>query len=305
MRTKPLALLGLLVLSLLSGATASARVAIVATLPDLGAVARAVGGAEVDVTVLATPTEDPHYVDPRPSYLVQLSKCDLVLANGLELEVGWLPPLLVNARNPRIATGAIGNVEAAAFVRNKLQVPGGKIDRAMGDIHPGGNPHFTFGPDALVDIARGLAGRLALIDPTHAADYARRAEAFAHELGAVASAARARLATLPADKRLIVVYHDSLPYLSSWLGLEQVATIEDKPGIKPSPSHVASVLGEMKRRSVKVILQEVWHPESASRTLANLAGAQVIQLAGGPSGDESLVVRLRALADRIYDALAK
>lgn len=305
MRTRPVVLFVMTFLMSLIGGTASARVAIVATLPDLGAVARAVGGAEVDVTVLATATEDPHYVDPRPSYLVQLSKCDLVLANGLELEVGWLPPLIVNARNPRIAMGAIGNVEAASFVRTKLQVPGGKIDRAMGDIHPGGNPHFTFGPDALVDIARGLAGRLALIDPAHTADYARRAETLAHELNAMASAARAKLATLPSERRVVVVYHDSLPYLSNWLGLEQVATIEDKPGIKPSPSHVASVLGEMKRRSVKVILQEVWHPESASRTLANLAGAEVIQLAGGPSGDESMVARLHALADRIYDALSK
>ncbi|HRE92490.1 MAG TPA: zinc ABC transporter substrate-binding protein, partial [Myxococcota bacterium] len=135
---------------------AEARLKVVATTPDLGALVEAVGGEQVEVTVLAAPSEDPHYVDPRPSFLVALSRADALVVNGLELEVGWLPPLLVNARNPNIQAGAAGHIDASTLFSRRLGGPTGKVDRAMGDIHPGGNPHYSTSPFVLAEIAPRL-----------------------------------------------------------------------------------------------------------------------------------------------------
>jgi len=295
-------------LALLVGtAPAHAGLQIVATLPDLGAIAKAVGGDLVDVKVLATPTEDPHFVDPRPSYLVMLSRADLVVFNGLELEVGWLPPLLVNARNPRITVGMSGHLDASTLVTRKLQIPGGKIDRSMGDVHPGGNPHFGYGPQQMSDIARGIAARMGQLDGKNAAAYTANAEAFVKELGALEAAQRARFAALTPGQRKIVSYHDSLVYLLAWLGLEQVATIEDRPGIKPSPGHVAAVLKIIKGQAIKVILQEEFHPDGTSETLARLGGAKVVKLPGGSRATTGAgyLDYLGTAAQRIYDVVAR
>jgi zinc/manganese transport system substrate-binding protein len=284
---------------------AQARPTVVATLPDLGAIARAVGGAECNVVVLAEPNQDPHYVDPRPSFLVALSRADLLLFNGLDLEIGWLPSLITNARNARIQPGAIGHVDASSFVSDKLGVLSGKVDRAHGDIHAGGNPHFLLDPGAVAEVARGFAGQLALIDGKNAVSYVRRAEVLAEELTALAARERARFAMLSPEARRVVVYHDSLPYLVRWLGLEQIATIENKPGIKPSPAHVARVMDLMRARGARVILQERWHPEGVARNLAKLADATLVPLQGGAEDGQSYIARLTALAQVIHDALSR
>lgn len=283
---------------------AQAKLVVVTTLPDLGAIAKAVGGDAVEVRSLVEATEDPHYVDPRPSFVVTLSKADLLVFNGLELEVGWLPPLIVNARNPRIQLGALGHVDASTLVGRLEQVPTGKVDRAMGDVHPGGNPHYTWSPRAMAEVARGLAGRMALLDSKESSGYVARAEALAKELLALEAAQRDRFAKLPATQRRIVVYHDSLVYLVGWLGLEQVATIEQRPGIKPSPGRVADVLKLMKTRGVKVILQEAWHPDTPAVTLAKLAGGKLLGLPGGTAGKQTITAHLDDVANRIHDALA-
>lgn len=297
--------LWMIVVALIVAAPAAyGRPRLVATLPDLGAIARAVVGDDAEVVVLAEPNQDPHYVDPRPSFLVTLSRADLLLYNGLELEVGWLPPLVTNARNARIQPGAIGHVDASRYVSTKLQVPAGQVDRAMGDIHPGGNPHFLLDPAAAAEVAQGLAGQLALVDGKNAIAYARRAESFASEVARLAERERARFAALDPAARRVVVYHDSLPYLVRWLGLDQVATIENKPGIKPSPAHVARVTELMRARGVKVILQERWHPEGIAKNLATLSGAKLVALQGGAAAGQSYVARLTALAQAVHDALA-
>ncbi len=294
----------LLMLSLFVGSAAYAKPTLVATLPDLGAIARAVVGDDWNVVVLADPNQDPHYVDPRPSFLVTLAKADALLFNGLELEIGWLPPLLTNARNTKIQPGGIGHIDASGFVLNKLGVPA-KVDRAMGDIHAGGNPHYTIGPAAAAEIARGLSGHMTLLDGTRAAAYRARADAFIKELDALALAEQQRFAALPPEKKRVVVYHDSLPYLVQWLGIEQVATVENKPGIKPSPAHVAQVLDTMRARGAKVILQEKWHPDTVSKNLATTAGARLVTLQGGAEPKQSYIARMSALAKVVYDALAQ
>lgn len=283
---------------------ARADVEIVATLPDLAAIAREIGGPHATVTALAPPGQDPHHVDARPSLILPLARADLLIVNGLELEIGWLPPLQVAARNGRIQTGAEGWFDASTVIE-RLGVPQGPIDRAMGDVHPGGNPHYTFDPRAARRVAAALAERLAAIDPAHATAYRDRARAFDARLTAFAAAQSARFAALPAARRRVVAWHASLTYLFDWLGLSEAITIEPRPGIAPTPAHVARVLEVMKRKGIGVIVQESYYPQKTSDTLARLAGAAVVVLPGGTPDDTDYLTHLTRITDALYTALAK
>ena len=304
---RPSALLFALGLTLTATAPAAARVQVVATLPDLAALAGEVGGDLVTVTAMVRPTEDPHYVDPKPSLLLPLSRADVLVINGLELEVGWLPPLLVNARNGRIQPGGAGYLDASTVVATKLQIPAGRIDRAQGDIHPGGNPHFTHDPRRAAEVALGLAARFAQVDPEHAKTYLERGQRVATGLRQLAAAQTARFAALPAAKRRVVVYHDSWVYLVDWLGLDQVATVEEKPGVKPSPGHVARVLSAMKQQQARLILQEEYYPRHTSETLSKLAAGELTVLRGGAHIErgETYTQHTLETADLLYEALSK
>ena len=292
---------------LVAGLTGQARadLRVVATIPDLAALAKAVGGERVTVEALAASGEDPHYVDPRPSFLPRLSRANAVIVVGLELEVGWLPPLLTNARNPAIQTGGAGYIDASTFVREKLQVPTMRVDRSMGDLHPGGNPHFHTAPAPLADVALGLGERFAMLDPTHAEHYRGRAKAFAAELRKLGAEMATRFAALPAERRRVVSFHDSFRYLLAWLALEQVITIEEKPGIRPSPGRVATVLTTMRGKAAKVIIQEEWHLDGVSRMLEQKVPAKLLKLAGGTRelSGPGLLAYLRSLAETIHAAL--
>lgn len=300
MKITSLALAALTLLPL----AARADVQIVATLPDLAAIAREIGGPDATVTALAPAGQDPHYVDPRPSLILPLARADLLIVNGLELEIGWLPPLQVAARNARIQPGGGGLFDASTVIE-RLGVPQGPIDRAMGDVHPGGNPHYTFDPRAARRVAAALAERLAAIDPPKAAGYRDRARAFDARLAAFAEAQRARFAALPAARRRVVSYHASLTYLFDWLGLSEAITIEPRPGIAPTPAHVARVLDLMKRDGIRAVVQESYYPRKASDTLARLAGAEVVVLPGGTPEDTDYLTHLGHITDALYAALAK
>jgi zinc/manganese transport system substrate-binding protein len=287
-------------------APAQAKLKVVATLPSLGALARDVGGPDVDVNVLASPTEDPHFVDPKPSLIVKLNQADLLIMNGLELEVGWLPKIQVQARNPKLQPGGAGVVDASTLIQ-LLEVPQGKIDRAQGDIHPGGNPHFLFDPRRGATIATGLAEKMAALDPSIADAVRARAKKVADDILAVGSAARAKVDALPPERRRVVAYHQSLSYLNDWLGLEQVATVEPKPGIPPDPGHVAQVLQIMKAKGATCLLQEEFYPKNTSTTLAQLTGAKLAVLPGGArfSTGETYAQHAQKLADEVVHALQK
>lgn len=297
-----LALIALLSsLAMPSAAAASLRV--VATVPDLGAIAHAVGGEHVDVTVLSAPTEDPHYVDPRPSHLVALSRADVLVAVGLELEAGWLPPLQVQSRNRAVQQGGAGYIVAASYV----DVLGAErvVDRSMGDVHPGGNPHFLFDPRAARRVAAGLVEAFAGLDPDNAAAYRSNGAAFDARLAAFAEEQTARFGVLSAERRRAVVYHESLPYLLSWLGIEQVATLEPLPGVPPDPGRVADVVGIMRAQSVRLLLQETYYPRTTSERVAQLAGGTLVVVDGGTdlAAGEDYISNLRAVADAIFSAL--
>ena len=276
---------------------------VVATLPSLAAIAQDIGGPLVQVEALTSPRQDPHYADAKPNLIVTLNRADVLILNGLELEVGWLPPLILQSRNGKIQKGALGYLYAAQFV-HLLGVPKGAIDRAMGDVHPGGNPHFLSDPRAGARIAVGVGGLLARVDPSHATQYQQNAANLAQQLDALAKAETARFAQLPANRRNLVVYHDSLTYLVDWLGLRQTATLEPRPGIAPNPQHVAEVLQAMKTAAIPVIAQEEFYPQNTAKTLTQLAHAKLVVLPGGARFPaESYLAHIKSLADGLYDGL--
>lgn len=280
---------------------ATARLRVVATVPALGAIAREVGGDRVDVRVLAAAGEDPHFVDPRPDLILELNRADLLVENGLDLESGWLPALVASARNGSIQAGGKGRLDAGAFVR-RLEVPA-RPDRAAGDIHAGGNPHYLYDARAAAAVVEAVAARLSELDPVGAGGYAGRAAVLVSGLREVAREAAERVRRLPAGRRGVVVYHRSFPYLLDWLGLTEIAAIEPRPGIPPDPAHVSWVLVRMKETGTRVILQEAFYPRKTSDTLARLAGGEVVVVPAAPA--DGLAAWYRALAREVTDAVAR
>lgn len=295
-----------LLLILLPSLALAAPLQVVATLPSLGAIAREVGGPLVQVEALASPRQDPHYVDARPSMILSLSKADLLVINGLELEIGWLPGLLRQSRNPKVQPGGAGHLDASTAVE-RLQVPAGPVDRSHGDIHPGGNPHYLYDPRQGARVALAVGVALGRLDPPNQATYQKNAQALAARLNALAAEQAQKLAQLPVGKRQVAVYHDSLPYLLRWLGIKQVATLEPRPGIPPSPSHVAQVLQVLRSTGARVLVQEEFYPRNTAQTLASMAKGTVVTLPGGTrlADGQGYVDHVRSLAQGLYDALAR
>jgi len=243
---------------------------VVSTIPDLGAIAAEVGGDLVTVTSLVRPTQDPHTLDARPSFVLDLNRADLLLVVGMELEAGWLPPLQVSARNPRVQKGGDGYLDCSTLIP-PLDVQ--TADRSKGDVHPGGNPHYWFDPRNGVRLARGIAERLAALDPGHAADYRARADAFVSRLEGRMAEWQARLA--PRKGTRVVVYHRSWTYLLDWAGFIEAGELEPKPGIPPSPDHVAGLVTRVQQQGIRYVLQESYYPTNLSKLLAEKTGARL------------------------------
>ena len=285
---------------------ASAKMKVVATLPALGALAQEVGSGHIDVATLASHNQDPHYVDARPNLALKLNQADLVLVNGLELEEAWLAPLMVNARNAKITPGQDGYFDASAQVSQLLMVPQGKVDRAQGDVHPGGNPHFIFDPRALSDIALALGARMAKLDAENAQTYQDSAVKVSQQLTALADSNKARFMALTESQRQVVSYHQSFPYLYDWLGLSDAATIEPKPGIPPTPDRIARVMSVMRSSGAKVIIQEGFQPQNISKTLIGLTNGSLVVVPAGPdvSAKETTAAWIGAYVEALYGALS-
>ena len=284
---------------------AHAALNVVATTSDLAALVSVVGGDGVSVKTLSRADENPHYVDPRPSLVVALARADLLVVNGLDLEIGWLPPLQVNARNPSVQVGGAGYFDASEHVR-LLEVPH-HIDRAMGDIHPGGNPHFLFDPRAGADLAIAIGTRLSVLAPRRAVAFRTNARRVSKELKAMAAEQTRRFKALGADKLKVVTYHRSLVYLLDWLGITRPINVEPKPGVAPSPAHVARVLTTMRSQKIRTILQERYYPTRTSETLARMGKAKVVILPGGAKfkAGEGYMERLKKTAEAVYVALSR
>lgn len=296
------------VLTFCVASLASAKLGVVASVPALGALVREVGGQNVDVTTLAGPTQDPHFVDGRPSYVVKLNKADLLVYVGLALEIGWLPPLVDSSRNAKIQLGQIGNLDASTVAGKLLDRKGAEASRKEGDVHPEGNPHYLYSPLYAVRVADGIAARLAKIDPGHAADYKKNAAAFKHRLAKKVAGWEASMARYRG--RSVVGFHESLVYLASWLGLERKGFVEPYPGISPNPKHLAKLIIKMRKEKVKLILSEPWYNAETTRVVAQKTGAKIVNLPGdvGAPGIKTyddfidhIVTSLRAACDQTAD----
>jgi zinc/manganese transport system substrate-binding protein len=257
-----------------------AKIKVVATLPDLGALAREVGGDNVDVAVLAKPTEDSHFVDARPSFVVQLRDADVLIDGGAELEIGWLPPLLQNARNSKIDVGKPGRVQASQGVR--LMNAPTSASRAAGDVHALGNPHFVVDPIIAKTVALHIAQAFSAVDSGNAAAYDANYKKFEATINAKLQEWGA--AMLPFKGQSVVAYHDSWPYFAHRFGVNIDTFLEPKPGIPPSPSHLAEVIEKMKTQKIRAIIIEPFHDRKIAEKVASATGAKVVDFAQYPGG---------------------
>jgi zinc/manganese transport system substrate-binding protein len=273
---------------------------VVTTTPDLGALAREIGGDRVDVKSLAKSTEDPHFVDAKPSHIVTLNKANVLVDGGAELELGWLPPLLDNSRNARIATGAAGRVTASTGVK-MMDVPA-TLDRAKGDVHALGNPHFLIDPKNAKIVAANIAQHLTQVDPAGAATYAANLRKFNADVDAKTAEWEKTLAPFKGAK--IVTYHNDFVYFAERFGLKVIGTLEPKPGIAPSPAHLAGIIGTMKSNDAHVVLVQPYQNRKTAETVARQTDAAVLDVSQQPGAIRNTDSYV-AMMDNLVNTVAK
>jgi zinc/manganese transport system substrate-binding protein len=280
---------------------AQAKLNVVATTPDFAAVAKAVGGDQVEITSLAQPTEDPHFVDAKPSLILKLNRAQVLLEGGAELELGWLPPLLQGARNPRLAAGAPGRILCNQGV-SMLEVPA-TLDRSEGDIHAAGNPHYMTDPANAQIVANHLAEVFCQLDPKSAETYRANLKTFSDQLTARMAEWQKLLA--PFQGRHVVAYHNSWPYFARRFGLKIEMFLEPKPGLPPTPAHLAEVIARMKAEQARVIFVEPYLDRRTAESVARSTGAKVIDVAYLPGGIKGTEGDYLKLMDYLVTSLAK
>lgn len=256
-------------------ATAHARLNVVTTLTDFASIAEAIGGEHVKVTSITKGSEDPHFIDAKPSFIRLLNQADVLLEGGAELEVGWLPPLLNNARNGKILTGAPGHVALARHVK-LIDVPAVPVDRSQGDVHPGGNPHFWLDPENARGIAAAIAETLARNDKSNASAFEANRKRFVEQLDRKIADWKKTLEPFGGTK--VVTYHKSFDYMLKAFGFELVSTIEPKPGIEPSASHIRALIPAIKSSGAKLILSETFRAHRTPEYLAKETGTRALFL---------------------------
>jgi ABC-type Zn uptake system ZnuABC Zn-binding protein ZnuA len=266
---------------LLAAGPAAAQVRVVTTTEDLAALAREVGGERVRVTAIARGYQDPHFVDPKPSFILEMNRADLLVVVGRGLEVSWLPTLITSSRNGKVQPGASGYLDASMNVKI-LEIPTGQITRAMGDVHPQGNPHYWLDPGNGRLIARAIRDRLTQLQPADRAYFDAR---YADFDGRLAEAeARWDEMMAPFKGRKVVTYHRSWPNFMERFGLEVVGYVEPKPGIPPSPSHTISLIAEMLAKDIRLIVVEPYFDTRTPDSIAHQVGGRLLELAPSVGG---------------------
>ncbi|MBT6175990.1 MAG: zinc ABC transporter substrate-binding protein [Deltaproteobacteria bacterium] len=284
---------------------ALATVDVVTTLPEYAALARDIGGNDVRVISLTKSSQDPHFIDAKPSYIVALNHADLFILNGLELEIGWIPSLLTQARNPRIRPGAFGHLNASQFAGKILDKPAGTIDRSMGDIHAGGNPHFSRDPARMSLVIKEITNRLCRLAPASSERFKANSKTLQDQLSKLLKATKEKWSKLPAQARQAIEYHKSWLYLFDTLEITVPIRIEPKPGVAPSPAHLAKVVNVVKSNNIKILLQETSYPSKLMSTIARITKAQRIVVSSGPDLDrnQDYMSYITALMDTLYKAV--
>jgi ABC-type Zn uptake system ZnuABC Zn-binding protein ZnuA len=271
------------VVALLGSGPAQAKLNVVATLPDFGAIAREIGGDKVKVTTIARGSEDAHFVDARPSFIRVLNQADVLAEGGAELEIGWLPPLVNSARNAKILSDAPGHLVLSQSI-GLLEVPTAPVDRSMGDVHPLGNPHYWLDPANGKIIARQFEETFRKIDPANATYYQANLQKFNERLDQKLAEWSRLMAPYRGTK--VVTYHKSFEYFAARFGLEIVGQLEPKPGIEPSATHINALIPRMKEQGVKLVLIEPFRPRKTPEYVATAAGAKLLVLPEKVGGNE-------------------
>ena len=253
---------------------ATAALNVFACEPEWAALAQELGGDRVSVYSATTALQDPHRIEARPSLIARVRSADLLICSGSELEIGWIPLLLTQSGNPRIQLGSPGYFEASQQVA-RLEIPKA-IDRALGDIHPGGNPHVHTDPRNIARIAPVLMERMAQLDPANAESYRSRGKSFLERWQA--AIARWEQQAAPLKGVPIVVYHKDFSYFINWAGMREAGSLEPKPGIPPTPSHLAELIDQMKRAPAKVIVYSPYNSPQAAEFLSSRANIPAVMV---------------------------
>ena len=248
---------------------------VVSSIPTLGSLAKEVGGDRIAVQSLGKGYQDPHFVEPKPNLMLVLNRADLLLHVGMELEIGWLPPLVLGSRNANIQNGELGNLDCSHVIP-VMDVPTTKIDRSMGDIHPQGNPHYWLPPGNARLIAKEIAARLSQLDPEGKPTYDKNLVSFLARVDAKEKEWAPLVAKLKGVK--VATYHKSWTYVSHWLGVEELGYVEIKPGIPPDPQHLVGLISLMKREGVKLLLMEDFYNKSVAELVTQKSGARLLDL---------------------------
>ncbi|MGD0201751.1 MAG: metal ABC transporter substrate-binding protein [Bryobacteraceae bacterium] len=271
-----LQLLAAVLLTAAAGITrAASKLNVVTATEDLAAISREIGGDRINVDSIARGYQDPHFVEPKPSFLLKLQKADLLAVVGLQLEIGWLPPLQTQSRNSKIQVGAPGYFDLSQFCQI-LEIPTGQLTRAMGDVHPLGNPHYWLDPANGRRIAKALQNKFSEMQPADAAYFAQRYADFDERLSAAERRWEAKMT--PYRGRKVITYHRSWPSFCERFGLVVVDYVEPKPGIPPTPSHTLELINTVKRENIKLILVEPYFDLRAPNSIAQMTGSQVLVL---------------------------
>jgi zinc/manganese transport system substrate-binding protein len=255
------------------GTSAQGKRNVITTTEDLAAIAREVGGDRITVESIARGYQDPHFVEAKPSFILKLQKADLLIAVGRELESGWLPPLVTQSRNRKIQPGAEGYLDASARARI-LDIPTGQVTRAMGDVHPQGNPHYWLDPENGKSIAGEIAEKLSRLQPNDRAYFDQRAKDFSARIDAAGKRWSAMMAPFKGTK--VVTYHRSFSNFAERFGLDVIGYVEPRPGIPPTPQHTLDLMTEMKRQNVKLVLVEPYFDLKTPNAIGRDTGAQVL-----------------------------
>lgn len=287
----------LLVALALGGTSAHAALAIFATVPEWGALAKELGGDKVSVYTATNALQDPHHIEAKPSLIAKARGADLIVATGAELEIGWVPLVVQQAGNPKVRPGQPGYFEAASVVP-MLEKPT-RLDRAEGDVHPLGNPHIQTDPRNITRVAGALALRLTELDPGNAAYYQARFKAFDDAWHA--SIARWEKEAAPLRGAPVVVQHKAFTYLLNWLGIQEVATLEPKPGVEPTVSYMTQVLATLKQHPAKMVIRAAYQSPRASEWIAERAHLNMVALPFTVGGD----ARADSLTGLFDDTIAR
>jgi zinc/manganese transport system substrate-binding protein len=252
---------------------AQSKLNVIATTEDLASIAREVGGDRITVDSIAKGYQDPHFVEAKPSFILKLQRADLLVVVGRELEIGWLPPLIQQSRNGKIQPGAEGYLDAS-LTAQILEIPNANITRAMGDVHPFGNPHYWTDPENGKLIAKAVAGKLVQFRPNDRAIFEQRLADFTSRLDAAEKRWLGMMAPYKGTK--MVTYHRSFPNFAERFGLDIVGYVEPRPGIPPTPQHTLDLINEMKQKNVKLVLVEPYFDLKTPNSIGRETGAQVL-----------------------------